>query len=228
MRAEGSRAAKVFWDSRTELVSLPLGLSGPFDAPVPTIDWGTAAKRVVQDEVSSRLATGRVQELRGRLSGLLGGGDEKEDDKGRALQDSEAETEASGQAAPPVASPQEPTTSANPSASVGVRIRSASWGGSLPARDLEIQGKVRGENVDRGVLVVTDAAGRELAREDLRHIGRYFRRSGAPPSSRVTIEWDVTVDGDQLSSAQFPLTVKVEVFDTAGGSAVATQQVTKF
>ncbi len=95
------------------------------------------------------------------------------------------------------------------------------------ARDLEIEGKVRGENVDRGVLVVTDAAGREVARVDLRHIGRYFRKSGADPASRVTIEWDVTVDSDQLSNARFPLTVKVEVFDTTGGSAVATEQVTK-
>ncbi len=213
MRAEGSRAAQVFWDSRTELVSLPLGLSGPFDAPVPAIDWGTAVKRA---------ATGRVQdELRSRLGGLLGGGDEKENDKGRASREGEAEAETAPQ-------PQESATSANPSASVGVRIRSLSWSGSLLARDLEVEGKVRAENMDRGVLLVTDASGREVAREDLRHIGRYFRKSGADPSSRVTIEWNVTVDSDQLSDARFPLTVKVEVFDTAGGSAVATQQVTSF
>jgi len=225
MRAEGSRAAKLFWDSRTELVSLPLGLSGPFDAPVPAIDWGTAAKRV---------ATGRVQdELRSRLGALLGGREEKENDNRRALRDSEAESAASAQPAAPAqavapAPPlQESATSAVPSASVGVRIRSASWGGSLLARDLEIEGKVRGENMDRGVLVVTDAAGREVAREDLPHIRRYCRRSGADRSSLVTIEWDVTVDGDQLSGAKYPLTVKVEVFDNSGASAVATRQVTK-
>jgi len=218
MRDERSRASQIFWDSRTERVSLPLGLSGPFDAPAAAIDWGTAAKQA---------AGGRVKdELRSRLGGLLGGGSQKEDDgKSRLQEDDQAEVEASA----PVteAAEQESAGVAATSSSVVVRIRSASWGGSLLARDLEIEGKVRGERVQRGVLVVTDASGSEVARQDLRHIRRYFRKSGADPASHAVIEWDVTVDGDELTGAKFPLTVRVEVFDTAGGSVVATQQVNR-
>jgi hypothetical protein len=110
---------------------------------------------------------------------------------------------------------------------VGVRISSAAWEGSLLSRDLRIEGKVRGENLDRGVLTVTDAGGRELVREELKEIERYFRRSGAARSALATIEWDLTVEAARLSGAGSPFTVRVEVFDTAGASAAATEQVTR-
>jgi uncharacterized protein involved in outer membrane biogenesis len=236
MKEEGSRASQVFWDTKTKLVTLPLGLSGSFEAPTPSIDWGTAVKQAT---------AGRVEdELRGRLGGILG--DDKDDKKDEEKQErrrqrqeaaaaaqveAQIEAPAKESALPPPqdAQAQEaaPAPAAPASSTVGVRIGSASWGGSLLKQDLEIEGKVRGENIARGVLVVTDASGRELVREDLKEIPRYFRRSGADPTERATIEWEVTVDADELAGAKSPFTVRVEVFDTSGGSAVATEQVSR-
>jgi hypothetical protein len=214
MREEDSRAAQVFWDSRARQVNLPLGLAGPFDAPAASIDWGTAAKRA---------ATGKVEdELRRRLGGLLGGGDEEPEKEELAGKESATQREslAAGGADDAAGAAELP-------ASPTVRIRAAGWSRSLLQRDLEIEGKVRGTNLVRAELVVTDAEGREVERVELREIDRHFRRTGADRAERATIAWEVTVEGKRLMGATAPFTIRVDVFDSTGASASATREVEK-
>ncbi|HKY32844.1 MAG TPA: AsmA family protein, partial [Candidatus Polarisedimenticolia bacterium] len=66
MVEEGSRAAEYFWDARRQRVNLPLTLTGPIEAPRPSIDWETAggnlARRKVEEKVGEKLG-GRLRDL---------------------------------------------------------------------------------------------------------------------------------------------------------------------
>lgn len=188
MRAEGSRAAKAFWDPGKDQVLLPLGLSGPFASPTPSVDWSTAAENVARRELEAE-----AKKRLGGLGGLVSGG---EAGSGSRSQPAPEDAGAAGDLVAEIA-----------------RVR---WGGSFLMKDLKIEGVVRGSNISQASLVILDASGRELRRIDrLDEVDSYFG-SGVPRSDYASISWDATVDGKVLARAEQPFTVVLTLQDTEG------------
>ncbi|MGD8377502.1 MAG: AsmA-like C-terminal region-containing protein, partial [Acidobacteriota bacterium] len=196
MRAEGSRAAKAFWDPGKDQVLLPLGLSGPIASPTPSVDWSTAAENVARRELEAE-----AKKRLGGLGGLVSGGEA-----------------GSGSRSEPT--PEEAATAGDLVAEIG-RVR---WGGSFLVKDLKIEGVVRGSNISQASLVVQDGSGRELRRIDrLDEVDSYFG-SGVPRSDYASISWDATVDGKVLARAQQPFTVVLTLQDTEGHRVEASTE----
>ncbi|MDX1389886.1 MAG: AsmA-like C-terminal region-containing protein, partial [Acidobacteriota bacterium] len=55
MRAENSRAGKVFWNDRSSRVEFPFELAGSLAEPSVGVDWNKAAKTYVEREARSKL-----------------------------------------------------------------------------------------------------------------------------------------------------------------------------
>ncbi len=249
MRAEGSRAASVFWDGKRDQVNLPLTLSGPFTAPAPGIDWSAAAGQLVERKVQEKLKA----ELGGRLGGLLGGSKEASasggapggrEDQGTAAgtPPMPASTPGAGAAppSPPAAAPA--SEGASPSASgpapaaapetdsppggPTAEITKVSWGGPLLARDLRVEGVVRGAGVAAAAATVADAGGRTLHEGPLPEVAAHLA-GGADPAAEAAIRWSLEVDGKKLLVARFPLTLTVTVTATDGTTSRATREIRK-
>lgn len=166
MRSEESKAGRLFWNAKTQRVELPFTLSGPFGAPSAAIDFESAARAAVRDELGEQLLN--------RL-----GVREK--------------------------APAPATKVAADAASTFTRV---DWSGSLLARDLEIEGKLKTQDIASAELTVTDAKGRQVARV---------------PLSQV--DWRVKIDGKKLVLAQMPLTLRVVAKYGDGTSTAATREV---
>ncbi len=220
MENEGSRAAQIFWDPGIDRVSLPLGLAGPFEAPTPAIDWGTAAKRV---------ATRKVQDkVRDKLAGLLGG---RQEEKKETPSEEPVSAEGSSKQlvesqAPQPAVSEESAAAASPGG-LQATITSTDWGGSFLAKDLHIKGTVEGNNLARISLTLTDARGNRLKRIDkLGAIDRYFSNSETDRSQRNIIPWSASVDGKRLLFGS-PFTIQIELTTTDHQTATSTRDVKK-
>jgi hypothetical protein len=204
MRSDDSRAAKLFWNSSTRRVELPLTLSGPFQAPVPGIDFGEVAENLVEREVRDYI---------GKRLGL--GGEEP------------------AEAPPPPDSGATETGTTTPRGgppdvehgAIGIEFDEPQWRGSFLARDLQVSGRVQGKGIDHATLTVVDSAGKRLlAIERQENVERHLA-SASDPSIPSTIAWRQLVDGKRLLRAEYPLTVTMTVFDAEGGFARTSLEV---
>jgi hypothetical protein len=223
MRAEDSRAAKVFWDSDIDRVNLPLTLSGPFDAPTPGIDWEAATGQYVEAQVR--------EAARDKLADLLGIRRDTPPPPGE-----KATPPASGGAAPDAATPgpgrqqatapAAPAPAETPGTAIG-EVSRVRWGGNWLAPDLKLNGVVRGAGIDHASLQISDASGRRIKSYDrLGQIDAHFA-AGASRSAPAEIAWNVDVDGKKLLGASYPLMVTLSVVDTDGNRSTTTREVQK-
>ncbi len=208
MQREASRAGELFWNPDTRRVVMPLGLAGSFESPAATVDWSGAVKRY---------ATGRaVRELTGLLGKVLGGG-QREDDGS-----------ASGAPPPPGVEPEPWDREPLEVEPLGVEIGRVRWGGSVLLQDLKLEGTVRGREIERATLVVTDDGGAEVERVGRLAAVDAYLASASDPYAEAEIRWDARVDGEDLVSASFPLTVTVTVYDRSGDRAEASKAVERY
>lgn len=133
MRAEESKAGKLFWNAKTRRVELPFKLAGPYTEPGASIDFESMARGAVQ----AKAEEGARKLLAERL-GVDLGGDEAEPAPAKAAAGGGGVE--SGAAA--IAAPE--------------------WSGSLLARDLKLAGSVRVDGVKKAKLTVVDATGKEF------------------------------------------------------------------
>lgn len=95
------------------------------------------------------------------------------------------------------------------------------WGDSLLARDLEIEGSLKAQEIASAELTVTDAKGRQVARVPIRQVEQYLALG--KPQSRLS--WRVKIDGKKLVLAQMPLTLRIVSKYGDGTTAEATREV---
>ena len=214
MRAEDSRAAKVFWDSDIDQVNLPLTVAGPIDAPTPGIDWEAATGQYVETQVR--------EAARDKLADLLGIKRESPAPPPEPSAPPEGRSPATPDgAAPALAAPAGPAGTATGEVS---RVR---WGGNWLAPDLKLNGVVRGTGIDRASLQVSDASGRQIKSYDrLSQIDAHFA-AGASRSDPAEIAWNVDIDGKKLLGASYPLTATLSVVDTDGNRSTTTREIQK-
>jgi uncharacterized protein involved in outer membrane biogenesis len=204
MRAEDSRAAKVFWDSDIDQVNLPLTVAGPIDAPTPGIDWEAATGQYVETQVR--------EAARDKLADLLG-----------------VKRESPAPPPEPTAPPEgrSPAAPAGPAGTPTGEVSRVRWGGNWLAPDLKLNGVVRGTGIDRVSLQVSDASGKQIKSYDrLSQIDAHFA-SGAARSDPAEIAWNVDIDGKKLLGASYPLTATLSVVDADGNRSTATREIQK-
>ncbi len=196
MRLDGSRAAEVFWDPESAKVAMPLALKGSFEAPTARVDWSSAVSGYAK-----RRATEGLLDLLGKALG------DKDD----------GETES-----PPAP---EPTPTAGDShRDLAAEITGLGWGGSVLFQDLKLDGVVRGFDLERATLEAVDDGGRVIRRWDrLGDVDAYL--ATADPAAFAEIRWQARVDGKDLALAQFPVTLRLTVYDRGGGRAEATRVI---
>ena len=204
MRREKSRAAELFWNSKSGQVEMPFSLSGPFDEPTPGIDFKSVGEAAVKDRVNER--------LRETLGDKLGLGRQK-----AAPQQAPAPVAPSASVAPGEAR-ELPT-------GLAVEIRRTRWSGPVLARDLDIDGVVRGESLEHVELMVLDANGNEIRRIERLKDVEAFLSAAADRAALAEIPWKAEIDGKRLVLAKFPVRVKVTAYDTDGRTAEASTAV---
>jgi len=200
MRAEQSRAARAFWNSSSRQVELPLTLKGPFNAPMPGIDF---------EEVVENLAK---SEIRNYLAERLGLTEERPE--------------------PPPPTPQAAGGGSAPARSqnrshpeLAIAFERPHWRGNFLHRDLELQGTVSGKRIDHASLIVVDAEGREFENLERLPEVQAFVASAADRGAAATVGWRILVDGKRLLRAEYPVTLTVTVYNTAGESAQSVLEV---
>jgi hypothetical protein len=204
MRAEDSRAGRLFWNSRTKRVELPFTLSGPANAPRPGINFESIAKDRAKEE------------LRDLISDRLG----LKQDEPETPPPTQSVAPPGGEASDSAGAPAERT---HPE--LTIEFTGTQWRGSFLARDLQISGKVSGPNIDRASFVLIDAQGRRIDDEDrIESIDTYLASAG-DRSAKASIDWRVLVDGKRLLAADYPVTATVTVHNKAGESAQSSIQV---
>jgi hypothetical protein len=135
---------------------------------------------------------------------------------------------------PPAVAPASPLPTApeateeaapEPPSALVAEIERTRWTGSLLARDLALEGSVRGTGIERVALAVVDARGHEVRRVDRlpgidEQLAAAIDRDG-----EATFPWRAEIDGKRLLAARFPVTVTVTVYDRGGRSSSATREV---
>jgi uncharacterized protein involved in outer membrane biogenesis len=217
MRAESSRAGKLFWNPRSRRVEVPFRLAGPFAAPSPSVDWEAVAdaalrgkaEEEIQDWIGDRLGLSRDEEPEPTPSAV------------------KTETKASTAAGDDTGGGKKPEGAPAAASGLRVEITKAGMGGNFLAPDLKVEGKVHGARLDRAEVTVIDARGQEVRRADrLRHVDEFLGKSG-DRNARHSIQWWYEADGKSIVGARYPLSVTVVVYDTAGGTAEARVQVNR-
>ena len=203
MRSDHSRAANAFWNSSTRRIELPLTLKGPFDAPMPGIDFEEVAENLIKQEVRDYI---------GQRLGLT-------DD------DSEETPQTEGQPAAERSAVAAEAPADITHAELSIEFERPEWRGSFLSKDLQVSGTVRGKKIDHAEVTVIDSEGREFTRIERQEHVAAFLSSAADPSAGAAIGWRVLLDGKQLLRAEYPLTVTFTLFNTAGESARASLQV---
>ena len=190
MKQESSRAAELFWDSGSDRVVLPLGLSGPLDGARASVDWGAAAEGVARRRIE--------RELGGVLGNLLGGSRNDEPDEDAESSPDEAAVAPTVQAAPRA------RRADAPSGRFALEVTRTGWGGSFLAQDFKIQCRVKGTDVERAVMTAVDAGGREVTKKTVDLAARLADAGEA--------SFEVRVDGKKLVLAGYPVTVTLTAF----------------
>jgi len=198
MRSDHSRAANAFWNSSTGRVELPLTLSGPFDAPMPGIDFEEVAENLVK------------QEVRDYISERLG-----------LTEDEPEAPQPAGEAATAPAGPLPDVSHTD----LSIELDSPQWRGSFLAKDVQLSGKFHGKRIDHATVTVVDSEGRRIHNvERQEHVEAYLA-AAADRNAQATIGWRVLVDGKKLLQAEMPLTVTVTLHNSAGESARKSLEV---
>lgn len=201
MKQESSRAAELFWDSKSDRVVLPLGLSGPLDSAGASVDWGAAAEGVAR-----RAIEGKVNDVLGNLFG--GSRDDQPDEDAVTSSDATAVSPA-GQA--PNMVPNSTGRAEVPSGRFALEVVKTGWGGSFFAQDYKIQCRVTGTGVVRAVMTAVDAGGREVKKTTVDLAARLADASEA--------SFEVRVDGKKLVLARYPVTVTLTASAADGETA---------
>ena len=212
MKAEGSRAGEVFWNSSSDRVEFPFELSGTLAEPSAGVDWGAAAQTYAK------------REAEGYLKGLLA------EKLGVATDENSADTGGVERAAEPDSvAPQRSATTETRSGPGGleVKITEIEWSGSFLMQDLRFKGEIRGERLDYGTLVVTDANGVELKHiEKVRSVEKWLEQA-SDKTAMAVVKWSSKIDGKKIATATPPFTITMTAFNTDGASAEASRTVNK-
>lgn len=213
MRAEGSRAAGIFWDDGRSRVVLPARLKGPLASPKATIDWGDAAARLARRRLTGELGralggatpgasgasgpagaggAGTSSDLRGALDQLLGRGSRSSPGATGAAGEGKAGEAAGGGGAVAAADGAPRAT-----------IDSLKFGGSMLAPDLRLRVTLIGTDLSHASVTVSDPDGRVIKAwpEAFRSEVDAFRAS-APPGQPASIPGKLSVDGALLLASR--------------------------
>ena len=207
MKAENSRAGKVFWNSKSNRVEFPFELAGTMAEPSIGVDWGKAAETYVKREGRDKL-----NEILAEKLGVSLGGDAKAEDPQKM---------APGSAPAPAAA------SRTGPGGLEATIDKVEWKGSFLMKDLRFQGKIRGERLDRATLVVTDAGGKQLLRVDRVGAVKNWLDKAADKTAMAEIGWRNEVDGKDVALGEAPFTITMTVYNTDGESAEVQRTVNK-
>jgi hypothetical protein len=199
MRAESSRAGELFWNASSRQVEVPISLTGPFNAPSPSVDWSAVANTAIKGRA--------VDEVRKYLAKQLGV---------KTEEDPPPPEQALAPA--PEKAPARSTAPATPTDNLSVKFSKVGWGGSFLLPDLEIEGLVHGALIDRTEVIVIDSRGAEIRHDRLGDVDRFLARV-AERGDRQSIRWKYEVDGKKLLGVKFPVTVRVVVYDANGASS---------
>ncbi|HEY3176621.1 MAG TPA: AsmA family protein [Candidatus Polarisedimenticolia bacterium] len=205
MVEERSRAVDYFWDDKRGRVNLPVTLSGPIEAPTPSIDWGSAggklAGRKVREQVGERIREAGLGDLLGDRAGKS------------------PVREGSGESG---AGP-DPQAMA-PTGALSIAIEESGFSGNFLMPDLKVKGTLRGSGISAASVKVTDEKGRVLAEESLAEkINKYY--AGHDRSAPAAINFRVTVDGGKMAGSRKGVRVEITVSDDAGRAATKTVEV---
>lgn len=201
MRSEGSHAGELFWNARTGQVELPFTLSGPFSEPTAGVDFKSVAGEAAKERAK--------QGIRDILGDKLGVKPKPAPEPG----------------SPPPDSGAAPGPPAVTSTKVSAEIRGVRWGGSLLARDLKLDGEIRGAGIESASLTVIDSQGGKIHSVERLPEVEVYRASTADRSEPAAIAWKATIDGKKLLLAKFPLTARLVVSGSEGENVVAERRV---
>ncbi len=196
MREEQSRAARVFWDPKTQRVSFGFDVQGPATSPAIRIDWETA------------LLSAAGQKLGDKLNEMIG------------------RTPETPRPSTPPAELTPSTSDADSSdPGLAVEITRTRWTGPALLRNLSLEGHVRGTGLDRVSLQVVDARGIVLEKvERLRAVEEQLANS-TDRDARENLAWSFEIAGKRLVVAGFPITVTAGVHDLQGNSVFTTREL---
>ncbi len=224
MRAEGSRAASVFWDARRSQVVLPARLTGTMQAPKAGIDWNESIGRVLERERDAILGRGQGGStgnlgggsggVGGLLGGLLGGG---RTTAPAPPSSAPAPAPAEGSAA----APSKATPSSAFEGGPTVRVDSAKMGGSVLTPDLRLRLTLSGTDLSHAIVVVSSPDGREIARVDRAlesDVATFY--AAAPRDVAAEIGGKVTVKFEVLRGPG-PFVVTAQAVTAAGSAGEA-------
>lgn len=218
MREERSRAASLFWEPKSQRVRFGFDVAGPATAPKVSVDWEGAVRGVTERKLEERL-----RELIDRKRRPAGGEPAAEPTAGtpppaQTSPETPIDTAAgtTPDAASDTAAPPSEGPAADPEGPV-VEITRTRWGGPVLARDLTVEGTVRGEGIARASLEVVDARGIRVQKIDA--LPLVAGESGASAS------WRAEIDGKRFLPARFPVRVVVTVVDREGRSVSASREV---
>ncbi|MFQ5671406.1 MAG: AsmA-like C-terminal region-containing protein, partial [Acidobacteriota bacterium] len=214
MRQEQSRAAEMFWDARAGRVDVPLTLAESYAAPTPNIDWQTATHNLARNKGREALKS-RL----GKFGALL--------DRGGESRPAPApEPPAAADSLAGMAGSSGTATSSGTPVSLRVTIRRTRWSGNIFLKNLVVQGRTEGSEVDHLTAEITDASGKRLQAFDRLAAVPLEQAASAATSSAIRT-WEFKVDGKRLVGADDPFTVRVVAYSTTGTTAEITTEVRK-
>jgi uncharacterized protein involved in outer membrane biogenesis len=219
MRAENSRAAQVFWNSRKGHVEFPFTLAGPFNAPTPGVDIQGAVRTAVKDKADdkARSLIGEKLGLKPRDTSAESGREETAESQPTSDRGTTARSGLSGTEAAR-------TAPAAPETDLRGEVSDVEWSGSMLAPDLRLKGRISGTDIKRASLRITDARNVEIEEIDqLDEVKKYKKAGGG----EAALTWKESIDGKKLLAAKFPLSVTLTITNQAGQSVETIRQVNR-
>ena len=84
---------------------------------------------------------------------------------------------------------------------------------------------MRGKRIDHATVSIVDTEGRSVYRTDRQEHVETHVAGAADPAAAAEIGWRVLLDGKKLLRVEYPLTVTVTLYNTAGESARSSIRV---
>lgn len=224
MRAEGSRAAQIFWDDRQGRVVLPARISGRVGDIKASIDWSAAGSQILRGGGLGAILGGSGSGGPSGDSGSLGGSNPLGGLLGDLLggSNSGSSSQQSAPEAPEASGANQSQAAQGTSRGLSASIEQARMGGNFLSPDLRLRATLHGERLSHAVVIVSTPEGRELVREERafeREVDDYL--ASASRDSAASIPVRLNVDASRLGGSG-PFVVSVQAVDDRGrtGDAV--------
>ena len=206
MREEGSKAASLFWNDRTNRVSIPLGLGGTLEAPVPSVDWKLATQGLLERKTREKLG----EALRKYTGGQPAG---------------ETPQEATDPQPPPGTDVPPAPQPAPGGMSITMEERRFSGNFFLP--DLKLSGRFRGVDLSHAGLRVVDAGGNEFFGDQRAFPDLASAENAVRTGDILEVPFFMKIPGKRLIGIQGGLQVTITLFDRQGQSLTERFEVSK-